>query len=183
MARIPGVTGGGPLVRIAYAVARRRFGQVPEPLTLWAHSPRLMVTQARFEASVEKWRAVDPVTVSLTVLRSAQVIDCPWCLDFGSSLAQADGVTPEQLAELDGWASSTAFTPAQRAALAYAEAATRTPMEVTDAHVAALREHFTEAGVVELAMMVAIENQRSRFNHGLGVQAQGYCRVPAGSTG
>ncbi|MCW2606177.1 MAG: transposase [Frankiales bacterium] len=183
MARIEGVERGGLLVRIAYAVARRRFGQVPEPLTLWAHSPRLMLTQARFEAGVEKWKAVDPVTRSLTVLRAAQVIDCPWCLDFGSSLARADGVTQQQLDELGTWETSAAYTPGQRAAFAYAEAATRTPMEVTDAHVAALREHFSEAGVVELAMMVAIENQRSRFNHGLGVQAQGYCRVPAGSAG
>ena len=54
-------------------------------------------------------------------------------------------------------------------------------MEVTDALVAALREHWTEAAVVELAMLVAVENQRSRFNHGLGVGAQGYCRVPSSS--
>ena len=179
MARIDGVERGGLLVRLAYRVARRRFGQVPEPLTLWAHSPRMMLSVVGFESAAERWRPLDPVTRSLVVLRTAQVIDCPWCLDFGSSLARADGVTEQQLAELRRWEASAAFTPAQRAAFAYAEAATRTPMEVTDAHVAALREHLSDAALVELAMMVAVENQRSRFNHGLGIASQGYCRVPA----
>ena len=178
MARIEGVERGGLLVRLAYRVARRRFGQVPEPLTLWAHSPRLMLAQAGYESAVERWTAVDGPTRSLVVLRAAQVIDCPWCLDFGSMLSRDAGVTPQQLDELAGWRTSEAFAPAQRVALEYAEAATRTPMEVTDELVARLREHYDEAALVELAMLVAVENQRSRFNHGLGVGAQGYCRVP-----
>ena len=182
MARIDGAPRRGLLTRTAYAVARRRFGQVPEPMTVWAHSPRLLLTTAVQESLTERWRALDPVLRDLVVLRAAQVIGCPWCLDFGSFLARGGGVTEQQLADLSRWETSDAFTPVQRLALQYAEAATRTPMEVTDALVAALREHLGEAAVVELAMMVAVENQRSRFNHGLGIVSQGYsdaaCAVP-----
>ena len=178
MARIEGVERGGLMVRLAYAVARRRFGQVPEPMTLWAHSPAVLLGVAGFESAVERWRAVDGPTRSLVVLRCAQVIDCPWCLDFGSMLSRDAGVAPGQLHDLGTWRTSAAYSPAQRVALAYAEAATRTPMEVTDALVAELRQHWSAAAVVELAMLVAVENQRSRFNHGLGIGSQGYCAVP-----
>lgn len=37
--RIAPVTRPGPMGRIAYAVARRRYGQVPQPLTAW-RTPR-----------------------------------------------------------------------------------------------------------------------------------------------
>ena len=183
MARIAGVERGGLLVRLAYRVANRRFGQVPEPMTVWAHSPRLLLTQAVFEAGVDRWRHLDRVLRDLATLRAAQVIGCPWCLDFGAFLARDDGATPEQLAGLAQWRELPLYTPVQRLALTYAEAATRTPMEVTDELVDQLREALGEPALVELAMMVAVENQRSRFNHGLGIVSQGFsdgtCAVPA----
>lgn len=182
MPRIAPVTSPGPLARIAYAVSRRRFGQVPEPLTVWAHHRGVMLATIRHEAAVEKWKALDPVCKSLAVLRGAQVIGCPWCIDFGSFLSKDQGVTSEQLRDLHRWRSSDAYTPVQRLCIEYAEAASSTPMTVTDELVAALRDALGEKAVVELAMMVAIENQRSRFNGGLGCLSQGYaseaCTVP-----
>jgi AhpD family alkylhydroperoxidase len=108
------------------------------------------------------------------VLRSAQVIGCPWCIDFGSFLSKDDGVTAEQLRDLHRWRDSDAYTREQRLCLDYAEAASRTPLEVTDELVEQLRESLGDKAVVELAMMVAIENQRSRFNGGLGLVSQGF---------
>ena len=180
--RVPPVTRPGPLGRVAYAVARRRYGQVPQPLTAWAHSPRLMLGTIRFEASVARWHELDRTCRGLAVLRAAQVIGCPWCIDFGSFLSADDGVTAEQLRDLHRWRDSDAFTPEQRLCLDYAEAASRTPLEVTDELVAELVASLGEPAVVELAMMVAVENQRSRFNGGLGLVSQGFssqaCAVP-----
>lgn len=48
MARIPGVPtrSAGLLGRIAYRYARRRFGAVPEPLTVLMHHPALTAASA-----------------------------------------------------------------------------------------------------------------------------------------
>ena len=67
--------------------------------------------------------------------------------------------------------------------LRLADAMTRTPAEVPDALFAALREHFDEAQLVELAGEIAWENWRSRFNRVFEVAAQGfsegaYCPLP-----
>ena len=174
MPRIAPVTKPGLLTRIAYRTARRRFGDVPEPLTVWAHHRGVMLGVAGFEESVKRWKALDRTCKSLAVLRSAQVIGCPWCIDFGSFLSRHEGVTGDQLRDLHRWRDSDAYTPEQRLCIEYAEAASRTPLEVTDALVDALREALGEKAVVELAMMVAIENQRSRFNGGLGLVSQGF---------
>ncbi len=174
MPRIAPVSKPGLLTRFAYRTARRRFGDVPEPLTVWAHSRGVMLGVATFEESVKRWKALDPTCKMLAVLRSAQVIGCPWCIDFGSFLSKDEGVTPEQLRDLHRWRDSDAYTREQRLCIEYAEAASRTPLEVTDELVEELRAALGEKAVVELAMMVAVENQRSRLNGGLGLVSQGF---------
>lgn len=174
MPRIAPVEKPGLLTRIAYRIARRRFGDVPEPLTLWAHHRGVMLGVAGFEESVKRWKKLDRTCKSLAELRASQVIGCPWCIDFGSFLSKDDGVSLEQLRDLHRWRESDAYTHEQRLCIEYAEAASRTPLEVTDELVAALEQALGKPAVVELAMMVAIENQRSRFNGGLGLVAQGY---------
>jgi AhpD family alkylhydroperoxidase len=174
MARLQPPARPGLLVRSAYRTARRRFGKVPEPMTVWAHSPGILFGVSAFESAVQRWHALDRTCKSLAVLRSAQVIGCPWCIDFGSFVSRDEGVSVEQLRDLHRWRDSDAYTQEQRLCLAYAEAASRTPLEVTDELVDELRQALGEKAVVELAMMVAIENQRSRFNGGLGLVSQGF---------
>ncbi len=65
--------------------------------------------------------------------------------------------------------------------IAYAEACTATPPTVTDEMVAGLRSDLDDAQLVELTMMIAVENQRARFNTALGLASQGFadrCELP-----
>ena len=143
-----------------------------------------MLGIAGFEQAVAGWKELDQTCKSLAVLRAAQVIGCPWCIDFGSFLSQDEGVTEAQLRDLHRWRESDAYTEEQRLCLEYAEGASTTPLQVSDDLVERLRGSFPDAAVVELAMMVAVENQRSRFNGGLGLVSQGFsteaCAVSPG---
>jgi len=67
--------------------------------------------------------------------------------------------------------------------LGYADAMTLTPVDVSEALFARLKEKFTEAQLVELTATLAWENYRARFDHAFGVQAEGftkggYCALP-----
>ena len=84
----------------------------------------------------------------------------------------------EKVAEVLNWRDSTLFTPAERVALEYAERITYTDQQVDDAFFARLRQHYSEAQIVELTVVVAFENFRSKFNAPLGIEAQGFCMVP-----
>ena len=85
----------------------------------------------------------------------------------------------EKVAEVLNWRDSKLFSPAERVALEYAERITYTDRQVDDALFAELKKHFTEAQLVELTAAIAMENFRSKFNPPLGVEAQGFCMVPA----
>ena len=51
---------------------------------------------------------------------------------------------------------------------------TATPPTVTDELAAALREDLGDKAFVALTMMVAVENERSRFTSALGLKSQGF---------
>ena len=185
MARINNVPEreAGPFGRFAYGLSRRRFGEVVEPLTVMAHHPRLLLGYGMFELAFERSNLVDRHLKRLAVLKAATMVGCEFCIDIGSALSRGEGVTEEQLRELPTFERSEAFSPLEKLVLRYAAAMTRTPAEVPDELFDALREHFSEAQLVELTAAIALENFRARFNHAFGMGAQGfsegsYCALP-----
>src|SRR5215203_2812105 len=84
----------------------------------------------------------------------------------------------EKLAEVTSWRDSKLFSQAERLALQYAERITYTDQKVDDALVDKLKQHFTDAQIVELTAAIAMENFRSKFNPPLGIEAQGFCVIP-----
>jgi AhpD family alkylhydroperoxidase len=165
----------GWFTRQAFRYARRRYGKDPEPFLAAAHHPGLLWAGALHELVVDRAaRRLDPALRSLVVHRVATVVGCSWCVDFGTMMALHTGLSVERHRELDRYPDSDAFTGNEKLALAYADAMTAQPMTVTDELVARLRERFSDAELVELTYMIALENLRARTNHALGITAQGY---------
>jgi AhpD family alkylhydroperoxidase len=174
----------GPLTRVIYRAAKRRYGEVPEPAAVFAHHRRLLLTYAMHEEVARRASKSLPASVrELAVLWTARKIGCSWCVDFGSMLLRLDGLDDQRLKEIDNYASSAAFTDDERAAISYADAMTADPHTVTDEQVADLRDRFGSAGVIELTYQIGLENMRARINTALGVTEQGFnsgdaCQVP-----
>ena len=175
-----------PRIPLFYRLAARTMGQVPEPLMAYAHSPRFVTATGVHEALVRRAARNLPAELrELVVHRVATVVGCSWCVDFGTMLALKAGFSVQRHRELDRYPSSAAFTPAEKLALAYADAMTAQPMTVDDAMVRRLRETFDDAQLVELTYLISLENLRARTNHALGITSQGYtsgdaCPLPVG---
>jgi alkylhydroperoxidase family enzyme len=72
----------------------------------------------------------------------------------------------------------------ERLVLEYADAMTQTPVEVSAAFFARLREKFTDPQLVELTSAIAWENYRARYDHAFGVESENFsegavCALPA----
>ncbi|MCV7208149.1 carboxymuconolactone decarboxylase family protein [Mycolicibacterium canariasense] len=174
----------GPLTRIMYRYAKRRFGEVPEPFTVAAHHPRLLVANAVHETLLQRGSTTLPASVrELAVFWTARTVGCSWCVDFGSMLMRLENLDVDRLTAIDDYATSPAFDDDERAAIAYADAMTTDPHRVTDEQVADLRARFGDAGVIELTYQIGVENMRARMYSALGITEQGFgsgdaCRVP-----
>jgi AhpD family alkylhydroperoxidase len=174
----------GLLTRAMYRIAKRRYGQVPEPFAVVAHHRPLLIASTVHETMIQRAsRTLSASVRELAVLWTARQIGCSWCVDFGSMLQRLEGLDVERLKEIDNYATSPAFTDDERAAIGYAEAMTTDPHTVTDEQVADLRARFGNAGVIELTYQIGLENMRARVNAALGITEQGFnsgdaCRIP-----
>ena len=182
MARIPLDPPRTLTYRLTEWYSRRRFGAVADPAAAMGHNLRVLLTDARHEMSLQRWNRLDPTLKALAEMTAAVSIGCSWCVDFGYWISTQEGVDPAKLRAVPGWRDSGVFTDLERQVMAYAEAVTATPPAVTDEMVAELRGRLDDAQLVELTMMVAVENVRSRFNSALGLTSQGFrdrCEIPA----
>ncbi|TXG88954.1 carboxymuconolactone decarboxylase family protein [Rhodococcus rhodnii] len=173
----------GPVGRLLYRVARRRYGEVPEPFSVLARHRRLLVAAGVAEFAAEKASTVLPGAVrELAVYRVAWTLGCSWCVDFGTMLQRLDRLDVGRLEHIADYATSPLYSDDERAAIAYADAMTATPTTVTDDQVEDLRRRFGDAGTLELTHQIGLENQRARQNTALGITDQGFstdsCRVP-----
>jgi AhpD family alkylhydroperoxidase len=186
MSRIPAVASenAGLFGRVMYRVAKKRYGAMLDPMAVLMHHRGLLRAGGLHELMAERASRTLPSSVrELAVYRAAVRLGCEWCIDFGAMLQRLDGLDIERLQEIDDYATSPKYTEQERLAIAYADAMTATPVEVTDEQVAELVETFGEKGVVELTYQIALENMRARMNSALGMSEQGFssgdaCRVP-----
>ena len=104
-------------------------------------------------------------------------------MDIGSAVGREHGITAEQIANLNRYRTDFNFSEVERLVLEYADAMTRTPVEVSDALFARLRERFSEEQLVEVTSAIAWENYRARFDHAFGIEGENFtegavCAMP-----
>jgi alkylhydroperoxidase family enzyme len=109
-------------------------------------------------------------------------------MDIGSAVSRQNGISGEKLEALPNYPTSTLFSETERLVLEYADAMTRTPVEVSDALFAKLREKFNAAQLIELTATLAWENYRARFDHAFGIESEGFtlgsfCALPVPARG
>jgi AhpD family alkylhydroperoxidase len=127
-----------------------------------------------FEMALERSKAVPARYKALGELRAAMVVGCEFCVDIGSMIARESGLTDDELKDLLDWEASERFDEKDKLVLAYSDAISATPVEVSDEVFDGLRAHFDEEQLVELTAAIAWENWRARFNWAFGLGKEGY---------
>jgi AhpD family alkylhydroperoxidase len=171
------------LSRTAQFVSRRRFGKDLGPVDAMESNTKVLMGYAMFESLLERSHKMDESLKHLAVMKTAAMVGCEWCIDFGSMLHHEHGLPEQQLFDLPAFRDSDAFSDDEKLVLAYAEALASTPAEPVDELRPRLVEKWGEPAVVELTANIAIESFRSRFNHAMGVAPQGFakgnaCAIP-----
>ncbi len=166
------------LLHVLNWLTRRMYGQEMTQTRLLARNPRFLLGSLGLSSFSSGPSELDPRTRMLAMHLAAEINGCAWCLDFGAYSGARAGVPSEKLAAVGEYATSPVFTPAERAALAHADAMTQVGGHVPDDVFAALRLHYSEREIVELTVAVAAENFYNRANAALEVESQGFCALP-----
>lgn len=159
----------------------KQLGEVPEPVEVVWHSPRVATSNLEFSARLSEWDTVDESLKSFAHMAVAGQVGCGWCLDVGYFQAQNQQLDLAKASQVPRWRESDVFAPLERDVLEYAEAMTNTPPTVTDELYAGLLDRLGPAAMVELTAYIAFVNMAARNNNANGITSQGFseaCAIP-----
>ncbi|MEV0229746.1 carboxymuconolactone decarboxylase family protein [Nonomuraea sp. NPDC050786] len=104
-------------------------------------------------------------TIELVKLRASQINGCGYCVDMHSRDLKKAGESDERLWSVAAWREATVYTPAERAALALTEEATRLADReaVPDAVWEEAARHYSEKQLGLLIVALAMINAWNRI--------------------
>ncbi|MFE2288755.1 carboxymuconolactone decarboxylase family protein [Streptomyces sp. NPDC059443] len=106
-------------------------------------------------------------TLELAHIRASQINACGVCLDMHPKIAKKLGETDERIHAIAGWRDTPYFDDAERAALALAEAVTRTAdtsNAVPDEVYEEAAKHYDEQQLAALILSISTVNLWNRIN-------------------
>lgn len=171
------------MMRIAYFMARRRFGKVMTPMKVvlarMPGSERFSWHITKFE--LKKLHLPHDLHFMLGVFVS-EINGCSFCADLGRSMVLRERMGLEKFNALKDYWISPLFSATERAALAYVEEATRNK-KVSDKTFEELRKHFNDQEIVEITWINALENYYNLLNVPLEIESDGFCALMHAKTG
>ena len=80
MSRIAGIepTKAGFFTRIAYWLAKKKVGVLPEPLTIYAHNPWIMRAYGSYEMASQRASRMETRLKTLASIKAGSLVGCPW---------------------------------------------------------------------------------------------------------
>src|SRR5947207_8182451 len=141
----------GFIARMAYWGTRRRFGKVMTPMkVILARMPGSL----RFSNAIAKFELngirLEPTLHYMLGVLASMINGCDFCTDLGRSMAIREHLGMEKFSALSEYRTNPLFSPRERAALAYAEEATRN-RRVSHVTFARLRKHCRDEASSERA--------------------------------
>ncbi|MUL43985.1 carboxymuconolactone decarboxylase family protein [Streptomonospora sp. PA3] len=128
-------------------------GRLHGPFNAMLAAPGVGASLQQLSAAVGAHTSLPPRIREIVILTVATARASAFEWSAHRPLARAAGLSESEIAALGGHATPDTFGPADRAALEFSRSLLR-DRDASDACHAAVREHFSEAGAVELITLV-----------------------------
>lgn len=163
-------------LKLAYWFTRRIMGKVITPMKVhYARFPEGLGLSQKLYSTEEKIM-LDPRLKHLIKVYVAAVNGCAFCIDIGKASAHNHDLDPAIFEDLLRFEESDRFSRAEKAALAYAEEATRSK-HVSDATFERLQNYFDEREIVQITLLNAIENFYNLMNAPMNIGSDELCEI------
>jgi AhpD family alkylhydroperoxidase len=158
---------------------RRQYGKVPDAFrVIYGNAPSLALTSASILRTTEKRLSLPEELRLLVATQSSLINGCTFCADLHHAQAIRMKLGAERFRDLMEFRTSPHYSEAERAALAFTEEVTR-ERKASDATFEALRSHFDDREIVELAWLNAIANFYNFQAVALELESAGLAEIAA----
>jgi AhpD family alkylhydroperoxidase len=142
--------------RLRDAIRPEQLSDLEQGLTrFFAHCPEQALGLMKFGGALKQNRGLPDRLIELVRLRIAFFNQCRSCMAIRYTDGVAAGVTEDLVCSLERPQEASDLSPAEKVAIRYGELMATDHLAISDATFAELREHFSEAEIVELGMTCA----------------------------
>ncbi len=145
----------------------KTFGQSLNLFSTLAYQPDVLDGTMRINDGIQK--DLPAKLREFAYYKASTLNGCEYCSHYHKGAAKKAGATDAQIAALDDYARSDAFSDEEKAVLAYTEQLTKTACVESDT-VAKIKQFLNDTQLVTLAATVALANFTNRVNHGLDIE-------------
>jgi alkylhydroperoxidase family enzyme len=166
------------LLRVALFFVERRMGRKLLANRILAWYPKAAIGSGIMEGLVAHDEPEAPRRLlALIRIFTSFTVSCPFSIDMNSRDFEGKGVTDREIRALQGqipFDDVPTLSAREKTALRYVECMCRTPLVFTSDVIAAMREHFSERGMVIVASTAAQVNFWARLIQSFGVPPAGF---------
>ena len=178
MSLIPIVTDeeANPQQAVLFENCSKMLGRVANAVRVAAHAPKIAQALLGFMIPALREEITGALSINikvLAILKTSMLNGCEYCVGHNTALGKAVGYSDDQIAAIEGdYQASELFTPAQKAAIAWAECLTLKTYRQKPEVMAELKNHFSHEQIVEITMVSGFFNFWNRFTDGLQVDIE-----------
>ena len=144
-------------------------GNIPNMYRVFGHRPWLLSTMDAHFAAVMGSGTVPIKLKELLALQTSLENECRYCASSHTVLAERTGATRDQIAQLLSFEAGP-YSDKEKAALRFGLQMTRDANRVPEATFTALRAHFDDGEIVEIAAVVGLFAYFNRFNNAFALE-------------
>ena len=146
-------------------MAEQVGGYIPTSFKIMGRKPAILRAFAGLRDAV--MRAPGEVPLALKWLAAHAVsatAGCLYCQAHTAANGAKAGIAVDKIESLAQYETASIYSSEERAVIALGLAAGQVPNQTSDAHFEALREHFSEEGIVELIAVLSLFGWLNRWN-------------------
>ena len=148
------------------------YGPFRNQVAVFAHVPSALRHLMPLLLELRAAKTLPKRALELAIVTVSQLNACQYCVAHHKPFLAVEGVSPAGADRLLDYQDHPELDEVDRLVVQYAIAAWEEPSRIPDALFARLREHFSEAQIVELTLRVTLCGFFNKFNDALQIEEE-----------
>jgi uncharacterized peroxidase-related enzyme len=170
MARVPLLPASAlpPAHAETYEEYVRGYGPFRNQAAVLAHVPPALEHLSRMLMELKARKGLAPRHLELAIVVTSKLNACRYCVSHHAPKLQVEGLSQAAVDRLPN-TDHPDFDEADKLVIEYAAQVTEQPSRIRDAMFDRLRQHFTDAQIVELTLRIALCGAYNKFTQALQI--------------
>src|SRR5437764_8928800 len=148
------------------------YGPFRNQVAVFAHVPAALRHLMSMLLELREAATLPKRVLELAIVTVSKLNECDYCVAHHTPFLVVEGITPAGVDRILHYRDHPEFDDRDKLVVEYAIAAWERPNRISDALLARLQEHFSEAQLVELTLRITLCGFFNKFNEALGIEEE-----------